>query len=190
MSRVETRRFDFFFLFNNENLVYWILSWIENSKTIEIETNLFLFFFRCFDLRNEMGPATRVVRAHNTFQRLRKRWNTLETTMKKKKEKVGKICWSSASLLPLMSFRARFEERIQVHSTRNRFVQTLLPSPPTSPPLGEKLERELFREWERNRFENVAQGMGPAWMRNQLEKNGSKREEGVVEWRAGRGEVR
>lgn len=89
-----------------------------------------------------------------------------------------------------MSFRARFEERIQVHSTRNRFVQTLLPSPPTSPPLGEKLERELFREWERNRFENVAQGMGPAWMRNQLEKNGSKREEGVVEWRAGRGEVR
>lgn len=82
----------FFFRFNNENLVYWILSWIENSKTIEIETNLFPnFFFSFFDVSifetkwdQQPGLFARITR-FNAFENVGTRWNDDE-----KKERKGR----------------------------------------------------------------------------------------------------
>lgn len=82
----------FFFRFSNENLVYWILSWIENSKTIEIETNLFPnFFFSFFDVSifetkwdQQPGLFARITR-FNAFENVGTRWNDDE-----KKERKGR----------------------------------------------------------------------------------------------------
>lgn len=89
---VELRQGGFFFRFNNENLVYWILSWIENSKTIEIETNLFPnFFFSFFDVSifetkwdQQPGLFARITR-FNAFENVGTRWNDDE-----KKERKGR----------------------------------------------------------------------------------------------------
>lgn len=69
-----------------------------------------LFLSSFFEKQN--GTSNQSCLFHNTFQRVRKRWcwNTLKRRMKKKKG-VGKICWSNASLLPLVSFLAHDSRR-------------------------------------------------------------------------------
>ena len=72
-------------------------------------SKLFLSSF----LKNKTGPATRVVfftTRFNAFENVGvgTRWNTNE---KEKKKGVGKICWSNASLLPLVSFLAHDSRR-------------------------------------------------------------------------------
>lgn len=154
-----------------------------NRETIADHRNVLLpnFFFPLFwktkrDQQPELSFSQHVSTRSKTLV-----LEHVETTNEKKKG-VGKICWSNASLLPLVSFLAHDSRRggsIQLATDLSR---------PFSSTRVEKLERELFREWEGNRFENV--GMGPAWMRNQLEKKWFQRGGGSVEWRAGRGEVR
>ena len=69
-------------------------------------SKLFLSFF--FEKRN--GTSNRVVLFFTTrFNAFENVWNTLKWRMKKKK--VGKICWSNASLLPLVSFLAHDSRR-------------------------------------------------------------------------------
>lgn len=62
------------------------------------------------------------------------------TNEKKKKKRVGKICWSISSPPPI------FPRTIREEDPRPFNSQQICPDP--SPPLGGKLERELFREWE------------------------------------------
>ena len=111
-------------------------------------SKLFLSSF----LRNETGPGTRIVlfftTRFNAFENVGvgTSWNTNE----KKKKKRGRknLLKQRISSPPRIFPRARFEKR-RIHSTRNRFVQTLLLHP--SWKVGERVVPWMRGEpfWER-----------------------------------------
>lgn len=161
---------------------------IKNSKTIETIVDLrfqrSFSFFEIFETKREQDQrglfsfCARITRSNVFENGVGTRWNDGWKKKKKGRKNLLKHLFSPSYLSAHDSRRG--STSIQLATDLSR------PFSSSRWKVGERVV-----PWMRGepRFENVAQGMGPAWMRNQLEKNGSKREEGV-EWRARRSEVR
>lgn len=124
----------------------------ENSKTTEkqsltIETFFFQTFSFLFFWETKRDQQQSCSLFHNTFQRIRKRLEHVEMTNEKKKGRKN-LLKQRISSPPRIFPRARFEKR-RIHSTRNRFVQTLLLHP--SWKVGERVVPWMRGEpfWER-----------------------------------------
>lgn len=139
-------------------------------------SKLFLSSF----LKNKTGPATRVVfftTRFNAFENVGvgTRWNDEWKKKRGRKNLLKQRISSPPRIFP----RARFEKR-RIHSTRNRFVQTLLLHPVKS-------WRESCSVNERGTVLRTWGWDQPGW-ETSSKKNGSKGEEGV--WSEERGGVK
>lgn len=155
----------------------------ENSKTTEkqsltIETFFFQTFSFLFFWETKRDQQQSCSLFHNTFQRIRKRLEHVEMTNEKKKGRKN-LLKQRISSPPRIFPRARFEKR-RIHSTRNRFVQTLLLHPVKS-------WRESCSVNERGTVLRTWGWDQPGW-ETSSKKNGSKGEEGV--WSEERGGVK
>lgn len=152
-----------------------------NRETIADHRNVLLpnFFFPFF-LRNETGPATELFSfsQHVSTRSKMLVLEHVETTNEKKKGRKN-LLKQRISSPPRIFPRARFEKR-RIHSTRNRFVQTLLLHPVKS-------WRESCSVNERGTVLRTWGWDQPGW-ETSSKKNGSKGEEGV--WSEERGGVK